>query len=158
MVHSNIFTFCFCFNRRVRARIVAVVVTQDDRAGAGQEVGVRAAVVPGQGGEERAAANNDVVANLQHLFEEVEQPEQRMQPAPVREFENGRRTLFFASEQVKASPRARHAQEIREFMQPQNLPRKHAPAVASLITEVEVQVPLQGLVDDGCAGSSPRFG
>jgi hypothetical protein len=75
--------------------------------------------------------------------------EERARNDVIREFVNGKRVIFFASDQVKASPRARHAQEIRDVMQPQNLPRKHAPAVASVISEVEVQVPLQGLVDDG---------
>jgi hypothetical protein len=39
-----------------------------------------------------------------------------------REFENGQRVLFCATDQVKASPRARHAEEIRALSNPSIFP------------------------------------
>jgi hypothetical protein len=103
---NSILTLIFFrfYYRRVRARIDAPVLTQNERATPGQDVGWRAGDYLGQDGEERAAIDNVGVANLQNLFDDVQQPEERV-PAPLREFENGHRILFFASEEVKASAR-----------------------------------------------------
>lgn len=61
----------------------------------------------------------------------------------------GQRVIYFASEQIKASARAGYAVEICRLMQPRNSPRKVIPAVASVVSEYQAQVPIQGLVDDG---------
>lgn len=58
---------------------------------------------------------------LQDLFEEfVEQP--RVRHDVDKEFENGQRVLYCTTDQVKASSRARHAEEIRALNNPSIFP------------------------------------
>jgi hypothetical protein len=65
------------------------------------------------------------------------------------QFTHESRFLDVGSSLGKPSARAHNAQEVRVKMHPDSIPHQHAAANPNAVVKYQVQVPLQGWVDDG---------